>query len=437
MTDLLAGWVTKTIGEVATFNRKRPQDKKHSEELASFVPMPKVYETLNRITLDESISHRQGQERSLTYFEDGDVIFAKITPCMENGKIAIAKALQNGCAYGSTEFHVLTAGPDVLAEYLFYFMVSEDFRADAASAMTGAVGQRRVPKSYLEDHLIPLPPLPEQQKIVETLEDHLSRLDAALADVKQAKLKAAQFRRSLLQAAFTGNLRGDATRLMVELPVGWEIKRLGDCLEQLKSGKKAERGWSPQCLSNPSPDENVWGILKTTAVQMGRYESDHNKQLPETLDPKVGLEVNPGDFLVTTTGPRNRCGVVCHVRETRKKLIFSGKILRFRADEDIMLSNWLMYLLMSPAYQVTFDELKVGTSDSSVSIGNQQILDLQIPVPHLSEQQQIVEILEYHLSRLDASVAIADKMEKQSFSLRRSLLQAAFTGQLTKGVASV
>ena len=287
------------------------------------------------------------------------------------------------------------------------------------------------------DLQIPVPPLAEQQQIVETLEYHLSRLDAALADVKQAKLKAAQFRRSLLQAAFTGKLSGDGTRLMIELPVGWEIKRLGDCLEQLKSGKKAERGWSPQCLSNPSPDENVWGVLKTTAIQMGRYESDHNKQLPETLDPKVGLEVNLGDFLVTTTGPRNRCGVVCHVRETRKKLIFSGKILRFRADEDIVLSNWLMYLLMSPDYQATFDELKVGTSDSSVSIGNQQILDLQIPVPLLSEQQKIVETLEYHLSRLDASVAIADKMEKHSSSLRRSLLQAAFTGQLTKEVASV
>jgi type I restriction enzyme S subunit len=96
-----------------------------------------------------------------------------------------------------------------------------------------------------------------------------------------------------------------------------------------------------------------------------------------------------------------------------------------------------MYLLISPNYQATFDKLKVGTSDSSVSIGNQQILDLQIPVPHLSEQQQIVETLEYHLSRLDASVAIADKMEKQSSSLRRSILQAAFTGQLTKEVASV
>jgi type I restriction enzyme S subunit len=103
----------------------------------------------------------------------------------------------------------------------------------------------------------------------------------------------------------------------------------------------------------------------------------------------------------------------------------------------MILSNWLKYLLMSPDYQVAFDALKVGTSDSSVSIGNQQILDLQIPVPPLSEQQQIVEILESHLSRLDASVAIADEMEKHSSSLRRSLLQAAFTGQLTNEVASV
>ena len=106
---------------------------------------------------------------------------------------------------------------------------------------------------------------------------------------------------------------------MTELPIGWELKRLSDCLEKLKSGKKAERGWSPQCLSNPSSDEKVWGVLKTTSVQMGKFHPEYNKELPDSLAPKIGLEVNSGDFLVTTTGPRNRCGIVCHVKKTRKK----------------------------------------------------------------------------------------------------------------------
>ena len=161
---------------------------------------------------------------------------------------------------------------------------------------------------------------------------------------------------------------------MTKLPDGWESKRLNDCLEKLKSGKKAERGWSPQCLSHPSSDDNIWGVLKTTSVQMGEFQPEHNKELPDSLAPKSGLEVNSGDFLMTTTGPRNRCGIVCHVKKTRKKLIFSGKILRFRVNESMILPNWLMYLLMSPEYQSILDKMKVGTSDSSVSIGNQQIL---------------------------------------------------------------
>ena len=218
---------------------------------------------------------------------------------------------------------------------------------------------------------------------------------------------------------------------MTELPEGWELRRLSDCLEKLKSGKKAERGWSPQCLSHPSVDENVWGVLKTTSVQMGEFQPEYNKELPNSLAPKSGLEVNSGDFLVTTTGPRNRCGIVCHVKKTRKRLIFSGKILRFRVNESLILPNWLMYLLMSPEYQNILDKMKVGTSDSSVSIGNQQILDLQIPVPPLPEQQKIVEILEDHLSRLDAALADVKQAKLKAAQFRRSLLQAAFTGNLS------
>jgi len=223
---------------------------------------------------------------------------------------------------------------------------------------------------------------------------------------------------------------------MTQLPNGWELKRLSDCLETLKSGKKAERGWSPQCLSHPSPNENVWGVLKTTSIQMGEFQPEYNKELPESLEAKSGLEVNSGDFLVTTTGPRNRCGIVCHVKKTRKKLIFSGKILRFRVNENVILPNWLMYLLMSPEYQSTLDKMKVGTSDSSVSIGNQQILDLEIPVPPIDEQFKIVNHLEDHLSRLSAALVDVKQARVKAAQFRRSLLQAAFTGNLASSGAS-
>ena len=302
---------------------------------------------------------------------------------------------------------------------------------DAIWKETSATTVKHLSSRSISEIPIPLPPLDEQERIVEILAEQLSRLDAAIASVRAVREKSAKFRRSLLHAAFTGMLIGHDV-IPNSLPPGWSMVRLGDCLEKLKSGKFVERGWSPQCLSHPSSDDETWGVLKTTAVQMGDYWAEFNKELPGSLEEKAGLEVNDGDFLMTTTGPRNRCGVICLVKQTRKKLIFSGKILRFRAETSRLMPVWLMYLMMSPDIQKNFDEMKVGTSDSSVSIGNQQVLDLVIPIAPLEEQQKTLEILEAQFSRLDASLAIADVIEEKASAMRRSLLHAAFTGVLTK-----
>ena len=439
MTKLPDGWSYESINSIVAGGMIADGDWVESKDQDSngqvrLTQLADVGEGEFRSRSDRWMNDEQASRLNVNYLQAGDLLMARMPEplgrtCMVPENIGRAVTVVDVAIIRITR-------KDVNPKFVMWLLNSPGIRQQIEMLASGTTRQR-ITRKNLGTIDLPMPPFEEQCKIVELLEDHLSRLNAALADVKQAKVKATKFRRSLLQAAFTGNLSGDGTHLLTQLPNGPEFKRLDDCLEKLKSGKKAERGWSPQCLSNPSPDENVWGVLKTTAVQMGQYEPEHNKELPASLEPKIGLEVNPGDFLVTTTGPRNRCGIVCHVRETRKKLIFSGKILRFRADETIVLSNWLLYLLMSPDYQIILDQMKVGTSDSSVSIGNQQILDLQIPVPPISEQQEIVENLEDHLSRLDASVAIADEMEKQTYSLRRSLLKAAFTGQLTKEVVSV
>jgi len=214
-----------------------------------------------------------------------------------------------------------------------------------------------------------------------------------------------------------------------EIPEGWNFRQLKACLASLQSGKLAERGWSPQCLARPAVD--AWGVLKTTSVQMGEYRPEFNKELPESLNPKEWLEVRPGDFLVTTTGPRARCGVVCFVRTTPSRLILSGKMLRFRVDDRYLLSPYLMYLLMSQKYQKVLDQFKVGTSDSSVSIGNQQILDLEIPVAPVEEQSMIVDVLEGQFALLDAVLESVRRSRVEAVRLRRALLRDAFSGVLT------
>lgn len=202
----------------------------------------------------------------------------------------------------------------------------------------------------------------------------------------------------------------------------WEEFPLGDLLVAINGKSKVQRGWSPQCLSEPAQSEETWAVLKTTAIQMGSFEPQHNKALPTKLEPKRHLEVEPGDFLMTTTGPRNRCGVICLVSATPRRLIFSGKILRFKVDASRLESRWLQYLLQSTRFQNELDSLKVGTSESSVSIGNDQILSLMIPVPSITEQKLIVEILDNQLYSLEKSKSNLSDLKVLLNSLTRSLL---------------
>ena len=370
-------------------------------------------------------------ENKRTNIQIGDVLLTTVGTI---GRTAIYTGIPKKVTF-QRSVSVIRPNPSrVRSKYLMYAL---DSQVDVLNREARGVAQQGIYLNQLRKIKIPFCSLLDQDRIVEVLEDHLSRLDAALEDVKQTNLKVKQFRNSLLKAFTTGEFSFNEINPVTGLPHVWQLKRLGDCLERLRSGKLVERGWSPQCLSHPSQGFNSWGVLKTTAVQMGFYQPEFNKELPKTLEPKAGLEVMQGDFLMTTTGPRNRCGIICHVKSSPDRLMFSGKILRFRVNQDVITPDWLMYLLMSPKYQTILDKLKVGSSDSSVSIGNQQVLDLEIPVPSLSEQLEIKNVIEQQLSQVQSHLALTKNIENLFHVLRRSLLQSAFTGQLANEVVSV
>jgi type I restriction enzyme S subunit len=128
---------------------------------------------------------------------------------MENGKAAVVRGLLNGLGFGSTEFHVLRSTGAVFPDYVYHFIRQEWFRRAAEQEMTGSVGQKRVPATFLEATAIPLPPLAEQQRIVAKVEALLARVNAARQRLAKAPAILKRFRQSVLAAACSGHLTAD------------------------------------------------------------------------------------------------------------------------------------------------------------------------------------------------------------------------------------
>lgn len=156
------GWGLSILGNCCELNPRRPKDI-NTEVEYSFVAMPSVSEKGN---IDTSISRPYSEVcKGFTYFSENDVLFAKITPCMENGKGGIAVGLKNGAGFGSTEFHVLRPIIGKSNPYWLYIITMfSNFRFDAEKSMTGTGGQRRVPITFLEQYPISLPPIKMQEQ---------------------------------------------------------------------------------------------------------------------------------------------------------------------------------------------------------------------------------------------------------------------------------
>ena len=160
------------LKELCMINPKSPSLNDDFE--VSFIPMQNISEEGD---IDYSITKKYiDVKKGFSNFQDGDILFAKITPCMENGKGALVKNLKNGIGFGSTEFHVLR--PDtskVNGKWIYYLTSWSQFRKECEKNMTGSAGQKRVPKNFLENYSVNIPNIIQQNKIIKIL-DHINNI---------------------------------------------------------------------------------------------------------------------------------------------------------------------------------------------------------------------------------------------------------------------
>jgi type I restriction enzyme, S subunit len=201
-----APWELGPIPMFANINPSRTGEiNLAADDPVSFVPMKAVDDVTGNISWPEVRPFRE-VAKGYTWFKEGDVIFARITPCMQNGKAAIARNLVSGNGFGSTEFHVIRPGPKLLAEWLHSLVRHKAFREDATKTFKGTAGQQRVPQSFLDQRVIPVPPLAEQRQIIAEIDalrgkvDELKRIQAETVAELNSLLP------SILDKAFKGDL---------------------------------------------------------------------------------------------------------------------------------------------------------------------------------------------------------------------------------------
>ena len=203
---IFENWEQVVLSDICKINPKKLDTRNLPDDLeVSFFPMPALSEIYGEIT-DPQIRTLKEVRTGFTNFSEGDIVFAKITPCMENGKSAVIGKLVNDIGFGTTEFFVLRCGNKLYNRYLYYLVRDQHFRDKAKTVMTGAVGQQRVPKSFLEEYQIQLPSVAEQKEIIRILDDLFAKemkvKEASEAVIEQIDV----MKKAVLARAFRGEL---------------------------------------------------------------------------------------------------------------------------------------------------------------------------------------------------------------------------------------
>lgn len=258
-------WDMKRLRFAVQMNPLASELKCPPDTLVSFVPMDAVGE-YGGLQLD--------QEKMLadvgggyTYFRDRDVVVAKITPCFENGKGALAKDLTNGIAFGTTELHVLRARENIDPVFLFYLTISNAFRDMGEAHMYGAGGQKRVPELFLKDLRCPLPPIHEQQAIARFLDERINRIREIIGRKATLRRHLVEKRDAFISRAVTHGISPKAqtvqtdTSFLPEVASHWETKRL-KFLAEIRYG-----------LGEP-PERDIDGIpfVRATDIHRGKID---------------------------------------------------------------------------------------------------------------------------------------------------------------------
>lgn len=407
------GWGWRILAEVSDINPTRPRIVRSDGELTSFVPVQAVDEEQGTIAAMQARPYGD-IKRGYTYFEEGDVLLAKITPSMENGKAAIATGLIDRFGFGTTEFHVFRPQAGIAPEWLFHFLRRQPFRAEAKASFRGAVGQQRVPEDFLVQYPIPIPypndptrSLAEQRRIV-------ARLEALLGEVRELRQ---------LQA----EIEADVGRLMeaVLAEVFGEIKSRHPGERPIHQLTSVTSGGTPLRSRSEYYEDGTIAWIKTGELRDNLVTEANEHITTLGLDNSSAKVFPVGTLLIAMYGQgqtRGRTGVLGIEAATNQACC--AILPNPNEFESFYLQYWFRYM-----YQLLRAQTE-SHGGNQPNLSQTIIRELKPPLPNVEDQKHYVAHLKLIETEVDQLLGGQEHNNSLLDDLGQSILARAFLGEL-------
>lgn len=389
------GWRSGPISEFCDVNPRRPRDLHlDSATEVTFVPMAAIDERFGRICEPE-VKPFDDVRSGFTYFAEGDVLFSKITPCMQNGKSAIAEELVNGVGFGSTEFHVLRPkNGDLLPRWVWHFVRQRSFRRDAKRSFRGSAGQQRVPAAFLSDYQIAVPPVSEQDRILKTIASFIDRAHECL-DLHQKRLDdLIELRRSLVLGTS---------------PADRQWGRVGDFMEHI-----------PETLPVVEGETYEFAGVKSFGRGVFHSGSRHTDEFKYRRLRRLSRD----DFIYPKLMAwEGGLGIVTRHHEG---MVVSPEFVVFKSKNNGLSPLVVDTYFRSPLCLASVRAASTGSNKRRRRLHPDAFLELKVPIPSPADQAHLLAVCE-----LEATVmAESDRLRTDVADATESLLRKAFSGEL-------
>lgn len=416
-------WVWVRLGAVCFFENGYAfkSDKFSSEKGIPVIRISNIKE--NNVDVDDCIKTLEENIDEKFIVHQGDLLIAMSGAT--TGKNGVYMSV-NIAYLNQRVGNIKVKNKELLIEKFRNFYIANMQNEILNTAYGGA--QPNISSQKMSVMTFPLPPLSEQQRIVERIEELFAKLDEAKERLQEVAESFAVRKAAILHKAFTGELTKQWRRENGVSDESWEEITWGSFIEKIEAGKN----WN--ALGRP-PKNGEFGVVKVSAVTWGEFLEDESKTCTEESQWNEEKRISVGDFLFSRANTIQLVGNCVIVKDVKRKLMLSDKILRFSLSERVY-DFFALWYTRTSSYRKQIESVASGNQDGMRNISQNNMKMIIFPLPTLPEQHEIVRLIDDLLARERAAQQVAEQALASIDLMKKSILARAFRGELGTNKAS-